>query len=138
MSPSPPVCANGVHSEVTKRTRFKADGAELTGAGVAVLTAGGLSMDRPALAADSDASAIRTRALGDTGRGSTLEAGGCGFFASVFFLDPDFPAATSGVPLRRDLPDELGTPLLLNTGAGGAEVLWFRFFSDDDLAIAEG
>src|SRR5580692_11632205 len=88
MSPRPPVCARGVHSEVMNRIRF------LTGDDVpaadAVFFALGVSMAFPALAAEAEASAMRTRTLGETGRGSSLAAGGgeacfvsAGFFPAL-------------------------------------------------------
>jgi len=73
MSPKPPVCANGVHSEVMKRTRLREDAGTVSiGPGAFGLVAGGVSMDFPAFAADWEASAMRTRALGETDFASTV------------------------------------------------------------------
>jgi len=63
---------------VTKRTRFWAEGAPGAAAGFFGLAAGGASMDFPALAADAEARAMRTRDLGETVRESWWASGGKG------------------------------------------------------------
>ena len=106
MSPRPPVCASGVHSEVMKRMRFLSgdrcadDGRRRlrfngrgTGAGV-----GGANIAFPARAADCEASAMRTFALGETALTSSLggSSTGCFFGAAAFAFAEGFAAGLAG------------------------------------------
>src|ERR1700683_4773640 len=117
-SPRPPVWARGVHSELMNKMRFLVgDDAAAGDPGFFDLVAGGVSMDFPALAADSEARAIRTRALGETGCESSLAAGGgatC-FASAGFFLAPGFREALLSAGDTIEVEILLG-PLLLPEG----------------------
>jgi hypothetical protein len=60
--------------------------APTAGTGLFGFTAGADSIAFPAFAADAEASAIRTRALGATGRESAFSSGGEVFFAADDFF----------------------------------------------------
>jgi len=88
MSPKPPVCASGVHSELMSKMRLLEDaGAVSIGFRVVSWVVVGVSIALPALAADADASAIRTRAWGETAGGASF-APGFFFAAAGFFPAP--------------------------------------------------
>ena len=88
-SPSPPVCASGVHSEAMKTMRLPVGFGSSGGGGGSAFFALGADLSI-AFAADSEAFAIRASATGDIVSGSALLVAGAGSFGAAADFDVVF------------------------------------------------